>query len=135
MVDQCAMVVEDYTIIAQAWGGVLRKTEQFSVVHIYLDPEGLEQKVLELKPTLILMDINLPGAKNGIEITKDLITFNPDLKVIILSIHNEPVMVRNAFAAGAKGYVTKSSPVSELKLAILKALNNETYICSELLCA
>lgn len=129
------MVVEDYNIIAQAWGGVLRKTEQFSGVHIYLDPDGLEEKVMELKPALILMDINLPGTKNGIEITKDLILFNPELKVIILSIHNEPVMVRNAFAAGAKGYVTKSSPISELKEAIIKALNNETYLCSELMCA
>ncbi len=132
MPDRCAMVVEDYNIIAQAWGSVLQKTEHFTGVHIYLDPYGIEEKVLELKPTLILMDINLPGSKNGIEITKDLMLSNSELKVIILSMHNEPAFVRSAFAAGAKGYVTKSSPISELRLAINKALNNEIYLCQEL---
>lgn len=132
MLEKCAMVVEDYGIIAQAWGGILKKTKQFSGIHIYLDPLGLEEKVLELKPALILMDINLPGSKTGIEITKDLILFNPELKVIILSMHNEATYVKEAFAAGAIGYVTKSSPTSEIKDAVFKALNNETYLCREM---
>lgn len=132
MLGKCAMVVEDYSIIAQAWGGILKKTEQFSGIHIYLDPLGLEEKVIELKPALILMDINLPGLKTGIEITKELILFNPELKVIILSMHNEATYVKEAFAAGAIGYVTKSSPTSEIKDAVFKALNNETYLCREM---
>jgi DNA-binding NarL/FixJ family response regulator len=132
MQNQCAMVVEDYGIIAQAWGGILKKTEQFSGVHIYLDPKGIYEKVQALRPALILMDINLPGRKNGIEIMRELIIENPGLKVIIISMHNEQTFVRMAFAAGAKAYVTKSSPTLELKTAIFKALNDETYLCKEL---
>lgn len=80
MLGKSAMVVEDYNIIAQAWGGILKKTELFSGIHIFLDPLGLEEKVIELQPALILMDINLLGSKTGIEITKELVRFNPELK-------------------------------------------------------
>ena len=62
----------------------------------------------------------------------ELILFNPGLKIIILSMHNEATYVKEAFAAGAIGYVTKSSPTSEIKDAVYKALNNETYLCREM---
>lgn len=132
MLGKSAMVVEDYSIIAQAWGKILKKTELFSGIHIFLDPLGIEEKVIELQPALILMDINLPGSKTGIEITRELVCFNPGLKVIILSMHNEATYVKSAFAAGAIGYITKSSPTSEIKKAVIKALNNEVYLCREM---
>lgn len=47
-------------------------------------------------------------------------------------MHNEITYVRAAFAAGAIGYVTKSSPTSEIKEAVIKALNDEIYLCREM---
>ena len=131
----CAIIVEDFKLIAQAWCKILEKSELFSEIHLLYDAESIEQKIEKLNPKLILMDVNLPYSKNGIDITKNLIQNNPDLSVIILTMHNEPIYVKKALEAGAKGYVTKNSPLSEINRAIEEVLKGNQYICEEVLVA
>lgn len=129
----CAIIVEDFKLIAQAWGRILEKSKLFSEIHLLYDAESIEQKIAKLNPKLILMDVNLPNSKNGIEITQNLIKTNPDLKIIILTMHNEPVYVKKALEAGAKGYVTKNSPLTEINKAIEEVIKGNEYICEEIL--
>ena len=129
----CAIIVEDFKLIAQAWGRILEKSKLFSEIHLLYDAESIEQKIAKLNPKLILMDVNLPNSKNGIEITQNLIKTNPDLKIIILTMHNEPVYVKKALEAGAKGYVTKNSPLAEINKAIEEVIKGNEYICEEIL--
>jgi DNA-binding NarL/FixJ family response regulator len=129
----CAIIVEDFKLIAQAWGRILEKSKLFSEIHLLYDAESIEQKIEKLNPKLILMDVNLPNSKNGIEITQNLIKNNPDLKIIILTMHNEPVYVKKALEAGAKGYVTKNSPLAEINKAIEEVIKGNEYICEEIL--
>ena len=131
----CAIIVEDFKLIALAWRKILEKSQLFSDIHLFYDAESIEQKIDKLSPKLILMDVNLPYLKNGIDITKQLIRNNPDLKIIILTMHNEPVYVKKAIEAGAKGYVTKNSPLSEINKAIEIVLEGNQYICEEILVA
>ena len=128
-----AIIVEDFKLIAQAWKKILEKTELFSEIHLLNDAESIEQVIEKLNPDLILMDVNLPHSKNGIEITRNLIKKNPDLKIIILTMHNEPVYVKKAKEAGARGYVTKNSPLIEINKAIEEVLKGNEYICEEIL--
>ncbi|MBI1836607.1 MAG: response regulator transcription factor [Flavobacteriia bacterium] len=128
----CAVIVEDYKLIAQAWARILEKSQLFSDVHLFFDAEGLEQNIEKLNPEIILMDVNLPNSKNGIEITKKLLAKNPNLKIIILTMHNEPIFVQKAIDAGAKGFVTKNSPLIEISTAIENVLANKQYICNEI---
>ncbi len=128
-----AIIVEDFKLIAQAWRKILEKTELFSEIHLLNDAESIEQEIEKLNPDLILMDVNLPNSKNGIEITRNLIKKNPDLKIIILTMHNEPVYVKKAKEAGARGYVTKNSPLIEINKAIEEVLKGNEYICEEIL--
>lgn len=130
---KCAVVIEDYKLIAQAWGRLLEKTNHFSSVHLLYDAENIEQQIQTLSPEIILMDINLPYSKNGIDITKNLLSINPNLKIIVLTMHNEPIYVQKAMEAGAKGFVTKNSPLPELSIAIQNVLNGSTYLCEEIL--
>lgn len=129
----CAIIVEDFKLIAQAWGRILEKSKLFSEIHLLYDAESIEQKIAKLNPKLILMDVNLPNSKNGIEITQNLIKTNPELKIIILTMHNEPVYVKKALEAGAKGYVTKNSPLTEINKAIEEVIKGNEYICEEIL--
>lgn len=129
----CAIIIEDFKLIAQAWGRILEKSKLFSEIHLLYDAESIEQKIAKLNPKLILMDVNLPNSKNGIEITQNLIKTNPDLKIIILTMHNEPVYVKKALEAGAKGYVTKNSPLTEINKAIEEVIKGNEYICEEIL--
>lgn len=128
-----AIIVEDFKLIAQAWRKILEKTELFSEIHLLNDAESIEQEIEKLNPDLILMDVNLPNSKNGIEISRNLIKKNPDLKIIILTMHNEPVYVKKAKEAGARGYVTKNSPLIEINKAIEEVLKGNEYICEEIL--
>jgi two-component system invasion response regulator UvrY len=129
--DTNAIVVEDYKLIADMWGELLKETGRFNHVQVLYTPEDLTSKIELLNPALILMDINLPGSKNGIEITKTINTNYPAVKIIILSIHDEPGMVKLALKNGALGYITKNSPISEMKKGIEQVLKGETYLCKE----
>lgn len=127
-----ALVVEDYKLIADAWGKLLRDTNIFNTVKVLYSADNLTEYIEDLKPELIFMDINLPGSQNGIEITKTITESYPWIKIMILSIHNEPVMVRRAIENGAKGYITKNAPMKEMQLGVEKVMNGEKYLCEEI---
>lgn len=126
-----AIVVEDYKLIADMWGELLKETGRFNHVQVLYTPEELTLKIEHFNPSLILLDINLPGSMNGIEITKTITTNYPFVKVIILSMHDEPGMVKQALKNGAMGYITKNSPIAEMKEGIERVLKGETYLCKE----
>ena len=125
-----ALIVEDFEIISDMWKSLLLE-DGFTAVYVTHNAEAIENYINNNTPEIILMDVNLPHSKNGIEITRNLIKKNPDLKIIILTMHNEPVYVKKAKEAGAKGFVTKSSGLKEIKVAIKRILNGDVYLCQE----
>ncbi len=125
-----AIIVEDFKLISDIWNTILVE-EGFNEIEVMSDSVAVENKMKSYFPDLILMDVNLPSAKNGIQLTESLMKINPELKIIILTIHTEPSYIQRAFEAGAKGYVTKNSSIVELKQAINLVLSGETYLCNE----
>jgi two-component system invasion response regulator UvrY len=77
------------------------------------------------------MDINMVPI-NGFEATQKIIEKLPSARIIGLSVNTNPSYVTGMLAAGAKGFVTKTSPFAELKIAILKVFQGENYICEEI---
>jgi DNA-binding NarL/FixJ family response regulator len=69
----------------------------------------------ELEPNLVLMDLNMPGM-TGVEATAELLKAHPDLLVVILTVQEADDVVRAAIAAGAAGYLAKSSSTEDIKL-------------------
>ncbi len=125
-----AIIVEDFELIADIWKTILEDIG-FTEIEIIRHADEVESKVLEIIPDIILMDINLPGAKNGIELTESLIKQNDSLKVMILTIHTDPSYVQNAIKVGAKGFMTKNSSISEIKKGISEILSGKIYLCEE----
>jgi DNA-binding NarL/FixJ family response regulator len=80
---------------------------------------------------IMLMDINM-YPMNGLEATKEIIRLNPDIKVIGVSINNQPSYAKNMLLAGAKGYVTKNSSREEMIQAIIQVHSGNTFICKEI---
>lgn len=80
-----------------------------------------------LRPDLVITDVSMPGI-NGIEATRLLQVSAPDVRVLVLSIHAEPSCVRAAFAAGAWGYLTKSSAPEEIEHAVHEVLADRFYV-------
>jgi two-component system, NarL family, response regulator NreC len=80
-----------------------------------------------LKPDLILMDVGMPD-QTGIEVVPTLLHEHPEVRILILSMQDEPQYVRQAFDVGASGYVLKESADAELVTAIRQVSRGESYV-------
>jgi DNA-binding NarL/FixJ family response regulator len=126
-----AVVVEDFKLIATIWETLL-KDLGFDEVHVFHHADGVKEGILEIQPDIVFMDVNLPGAMNGLDITEEVIKVNSTIKVMMLTIHTDPSYIQRAFAIGAKGFVTKNSPISEIKDAVSSIIAGNTYLCKEI---
>jgi DNA-binding NarL/FixJ family response regulator len=91
--------------------------------------DGIEavQRATELKPRLILLDLNLPR-QNGIEAARQIAQFSPDSAILFVSMNNCANVVWEALSTGAKGYVLKTDAGKELGPAIEAVLQNKQYL-------
>ncbi len=80
---------------------------------------------------VILMDMNMPGI-GGLEATKKILRFNPDVKIIVLTIHTENPFPTKVMQAGAAGYLTKGSAPDEMVNAIRMVNSGQRYISPEI---
>jgi two-component system nitrate/nitrite response regulator NarL len=87
--------------------------------------------VAELRPDVVLMDLNMPGM-SGAEATRLLAERCPDIPVVMLSVSTEEADVAEALRAGASGYVLKESPVEEVVVAIREAVAGGTVLSARL---
>jgi len=67
-----------------------------------------------------------------LDIKEEGIKVNPDIKVMMHTIHTDPSYIQRAFAIGAKGFGTKNSPISEIKEAVKTIIEGQTYLCKEI---
>src|SRR5580693_4317138 len=81
----------------------------------------------ELKPEVIIMDVSMPGL-NGIEATRAICKTQPAMKIVLLTLHESADLVRNAFRAGARGYLLKTDAEQELVRALTTVIGDGTYI-------
>ena len=99
-----------------------------TVVEMVADGEALVEAAQRLKPDIIVSDISMPKL-NGLDATRALQATVPQSKVIILSVHREPVYVSLAFQAGACGYLLKRTGLhTELPKAIRCVIAGDCYI-------
>lgn len=85
----------------------------------------------ELHPDVAVIDISMPDL-NGLDLIVLLRRASPATRVVILSFHREPMMVRRALSSGAKGYVAKTAPVTELIDAIRAVCAGKTFLSSHI---
>jgi DNA-binding NarL/FixJ family response regulator len=99
----------------------------FEAVVMVADKNSLFEAAEKLKPDLAVVDLSLSG-NGGINIVSQIKRRFPDLKLIILSVHDEPTVVNEVMAAGAAGFVLKRSAANDLILAVEEVLQGGTYV-------
>ena len=103
----------------------------FESVVMVADETSLIQTVDKLTPDLIVVDLSLPTSQE-VNVAHRLNKHNPDLKVIILSIHDEPTVVEKEMDAGVEGFVLNRSASTDLIPAVEEVLKGRTYISPSL---
>ena len=119
------LIAEDHTLMAEGLRKLLEC--EFESVQTVGNGRELLDVVAVSKPDIVLLDIGMP-LLNGIEATRRLSRISPATKVVMVTAHNEPQYVVEAFRAGATGFVLKRCAVSELVTAIRQVLNGHTYV-------
>lgn len=124
-------MVDDHNIVRKGMEQILLKTPDIRVVEEAGTAEEALEKTAKPDFDLLLLDISLPD-RNGMEVLKELKGRAPLLKVLILSMHAEEQYAVRALKAGASGYLTKSSAVDELVVAIRRIAQGRRYVSASL---
>ena len=123
------LVVDDFEAFRRFVRAELGKRPELQIVGEVSDGFEAVQKVEELKPDLVLLDIGLPTL-NGIEAARRMSKLAPGSKVIFLTQENDSDVVQAALSNGAKGYILKSDAESELVEAIEAVLRGGYFLSS-----
>lgn len=121
------MLADDHVLMREGIRQLLEFDGSIEVVAEANDGEECIEKLLEIKPEILLLDINM-SKKNGIEVLKEIKSKNIDVKVLILTVHESIEYLLKAVELGADGYIMKDSESAELKKAISVIMNGESYI-------
>ena len=119
------LLVDDHSLVLAGFHKLLET--EFDIVGTAEDGRALLDMAPKLKPDVVLLDISMPRM-NGIEAGRQLKKSMPEVRLIFLSMHADPMYVTEAFRAGASGYVLKRSAASELLLAIQQVLKGRSYV-------
>lgn len=112
------LVADDHTVVREGIRHVLSASPEFEVVAEAADGDEALALAEELAPDVIVLDITMPG-KNGLEVTAELRRRHPEIRILILSMHDHAEYVMEAVRLGAHGYVLKDSGPAELRAAVL----------------
>ncbi|MSQ48097.1 MAG: response regulator transcription factor [Deltaproteobacteria bacterium] len=121
------LLVDDHTLIRQGCRYILEQHKDITVIGEASTGEDAVEKVKTLKPTVVIMDINLPGI-GGIEVTRTLKYQFPRLHIVILSVHTDESYVYRALEAGASAYIVKQGGARELEEAVAAVVAGQVYL-------
>ncbi|MBL0385883.1 response regulator transcription factor [Tumebacillus sp. ITR2] len=121
------LLCDDHTILRDGLRNLLEGESDLHVVGEASDGQQAIDAVQELQPDVILMDINMPGM-GGVEAVEKLTAEHPNIRILILTMYNHDEYLFRTIRAGAKGYLLKDSPVSEVVEAIRKVMSGGSVL-------
>lgn len=121
------LIVDDHAVVRAGLRRVLDAEDDIETVGEAADADRALFEALETKPDVVLMDVVMPG-KSGIEGMPAILQALPQTKVLVLSMQDDPHYVREAFEAGASGYVLKEAVDTEVVGAVRTVASGERYV-------
>ncbi|HEU4700672.1 MAG TPA: response regulator transcription factor [Gemmatimonadales bacterium] len=119
------VIADDHALMCEGIRSML--SPPHTIVGTVHDGRDVPHTVSTLGPDLLLLDISLPGV-NGLVLLRELRAELPELKVVMLTMHTERVYAEEALAAGAHGYLLKSSGSTELRFAVEEVMAGRQYV-------
>ena len=125
------LLVDDHSLVRRGFRRILEDESDIEVTGEAGDGPEAIRLAQELQPNVIVMDCAMPGM-NGLQATREILGKNPQCLVLMLSMHPEDTLVRQALQAGARGYILKNAVDLELGAAIRRVVAGETVLDSQL---
>jgi DNA-binding NarL/FixJ family response regulator len=119
------VLADDHKLFSDGLKKLLEDSSHFIVLKQFTKGDVLLDGLVELRPTLLVMDIEIIGELNGLEVLRRIRLNDKSLKVVLLSMHEEPVYWREAAEAGADAYLTKSIESAILIQHLIRVVNGE----------
>ncbi len=121
------LIVDDHEIVRAGIKRLVENTPNLNIVADLGSGEEAYQFLQKNIVDLIIMDVSMPG-KGGIETTNQIKKRYPKIKILMLSMHDNAMIIEKAMKAGANGYILKNDLSDDLLNAVEKVMNNETII-------
>jgi DNA-binding NarL/FixJ family response regulator len=121
------LLADDHSLVRRGFRRILEDDPSIVVVGEASDGEEAIRLAAELRPQVIVMDCAMPGT-SGLVATRRILEQTPDAAILMLSMHAEDTLVRQAIAAGARGYILKSALDLDLAAAVSRVAGGETVL-------
>jgi DNA-binding NarL/FixJ family response regulator len=121
------LLADDHSLVRRGFRRILEDDPSIVVVGEASDGEEAIRLAAELRPQVIVMDCAMPGT-SGLVATRRILEQTPDAAILMLSMHAEDTLVRQAIAAGARGYILKSALDLDLAAAVSRVAAGETVL-------
>ncbi|HEY5851757.1 MAG TPA: response regulator transcription factor [Lysobacter sp.] len=121
------LICDDHTLVR---AGVRRLLESFADIEVVAEASNADEVMVrtqQTQPDIVLLDLSLPG-RSGFDALAELRRTCPDTAVVIMSMHDDALHVREALLRGASGFVVKEAAPAELEIAIRAAASGRTFL-------
>jgi DNA-binding NarL/FixJ family response regulator len=120
------LLVDDHPVVRQGLRTLLQGRSELEVIDEASDGLEAVEKVGSVRPDVVVLDVTMPRM-NGIEACRIMKRKNPELEVLFVTQHDSPQMMREALAAGARGYVVKSNLARDLVEAVVSVSQHREF--------
>lgn len=124
------LVADDHEIVRQGIRALLKAHPGWEVVGEATNGREAVEKTAQLKPDIVILDIGMPSL-NGLNATRQILHADPQVKVLILTMHESDQVVREVLEAGARGYLLKSDAGRDLTAVVEALQRNKTFFTSK----
>jgi DNA-binding NarL/FixJ family response regulator len=124
------MVADDHEIVRKGLVSLLQQQPGWVVCGEASDGREAVAKVQQLKPNAVILDLGMPNL-NGLEATRQILKSDPDVRVLILTLHDSDQLVQEVLDAGARGFLLKSDAARDLVAAMQALRDGKTYFTSK----
>jgi len=125
------LVVDDHQLVRIGTSRLLADIEGFEIVGQAGSGEQAIDMVRDLKPDVVLMDVQMPGI-GGLEATRRCLRVDPELRIVAVSVHETEPYPSKLMNVGAVGYITKRADLDEMVRAVKKVMAGQRYISSDI---
>jgi len=122
-------MTDDHPLLVEGLKNILSKISDFEVVSTYHTVQDMNQRIGNQLIDVLLLDINV-NENNTLEFIKQLRVKQPQLRVIMLSVHNEYPVINSCLMEGAAGYIQKNATVEEIITGINEVYEGRKFVCS-----